>query len=251
MRRTFSFSSCSFGGVVFLPPVVFLQCFPGHVRYFLFLCGLLVIVSLVFSCFIYFFSVLSGVCCVTVLRPPSFLWVLSSPPWVPPLFFCLCFVFLYCLCFSPVLVISTPAFASAVLGLGSVLGVATAPVVPSVAPPFFRPFVSAPRFQLAAVPDAPSSLCLRFSACCGYGCFVFIPISACCGFYCSFRFGAAPAILLDEGSLDVVPRGPVATLPCVYARFLSYGLSQVAFVYHRFVFSGCGLSLCVSSSCFV
>ena len=36
----------------FLPTVLFLQCFPDFVRCFLFLCVLLVIVSLVFSCFV-------------------------------------------------------------------------------------------------------------------------------------------------------------------------------------------------------
>ena len=32
-----------------------------------------------------------------------------------------------------------------------------------------------------------------------------------------FTVGAAPAVLLDEGSLDAVPRGLVAALLCVYA----------------------------------
>ena len=98
----------------------------------------------------YFFSVLSGVCSATVLHPPSFLWGLSSPPRVPPLFFGLRLIFLYCLCFSDVLVISTPSpgFASAVLELGAVLGVATAPVVPAVAAPLYRPFVSTPHFRM-------------------------------------------------------------------------------------------------------
>ena len=36
---------------------------------------------------------------------------------------------------------------------------------------FFHPFVSAPSFPHAAVPAAPCSLSLRFSACCGYGWF--------------------------------------------------------------------------------
>ena len=86
---------------------------------------------------------------------------------------------------------------------------ATAAVAPSSLPP---------RFPHAAVPAAP------------------------------FAFGEAPAVLFDVGSPDAVPWGLIAVLPCVYARFLSYGLLQVAFVYRRFVSSGCGLSLCVSSS---
>ena len=124
-------------------------------------------------------------------------------------------------CFSPVLVISTPppGLPSAVLGLGSVLGVATAPAVPAVAPTLFCHCVSALRFPLAAVPAAPSSLPLRFSACCGYGCSFqsssTFPHAAAPA--APFAFGAAPAVFLDEGSPDAVPRGPIAALPCVYA----------------------------------
>ena len=123
-----------------------------------------------------------------------------------------------------------PGFPSTVLGLGSVLGVALAPAVPSVAPPLFRPFVSAPRFPHAAVLTAPSSLPLRFSACCGYGCSfqssVFLHAAAPATPYslhprfphaaapaAPFAFGAAPVGFLAEGSLDAVPQGPVAALP--------------------------------------
>ena len=162
---------------------------------------------------------------------------------------------------------SPPGFPSAVLGLGSVLGVATAPMVPAVAPPLFRPFVSASRFPHAAVPAAPSSLPLRFSACCSYGCSfqssprfphaaaLAVPSSLhprfphAAALAASIAFGAAPAVFLAEGSPDAVPWGLVASLPCVYARFLSMGFRWLdAFVYDRFVSSGCGHSLGVSSS---
>ena len=117
------------------------------------------------------------------------------------LFLGLCFVFLHCFCFSPVLVISSPplGFPSAVLGLGFVLGVALAPMVPDVAPPLFRPFVSAPRFPHAAILAAPSGLHPRFL----HAAVLAAP----------FAFGAAPAVFLSEGSLDAIPRGPAAALP--------------------------------------
>ena len=164
--------------------------------------------------------------------------------------------FLICLCFSPVLVISPPPpFVSDALGFDSVLGVATSHAVPAVAPPFFRSFVSAPSFLHAAVPAAPCSLSLHFSAYCGYGWFFrsSSEFSACCDYGChflsssafppaaapaatsslhsrfphaatlaaSFSFDAAPAVFLAEGSPVAVPWGPVAAFPNVYARFLS------------------------------
>ena len=70
-----------------------------------------------------------------------------------------------------------------------------------------------------------------FSVCCGSSCsFQSSAFSACCGFGCSFlssssafphaaapadpfAFAGAPAVLLDVGSPDAVPRGPVTAIP--------------------------------------
>ena len=214
-----------------------------------------------FHLFVSFFSVLSDVSSATVLRLPSFPWGFSSPPRVPHFFFGLRFIFLYCLCFSPVLVISPPppAFASDVLGFISVLGVASAPAVLAVAPPFFHPFVSATRFPHAAVQAAPCGLSLCFSACCGYDWFLrsSSAFSACYGFpflsylvfppaaalaapsglrphfshaatpAAPFAFGVAPAVFLAEGSPVAVPQGLVAAFHCIYAHFLLSGFCRM------------------------
>ena len=153
MRCT-SRSSCSFGDVVFLPTVLFLQRFSDFLRYFLFLCDLLVIVSWGSSCFCFFLFCTFG--CLRFTCPASYFfpWGLfpsslgSAPLLRHPLRFPIC------LCFSPVLIVSPPpppAFVLDVLGFVSVLGVATSPVVMAVAPPFLSSFCS----------------CSVFSACCG------------------------------------------------------------------------------------
>ena len=136
----------------------FLQCFPDFVRYFLFLCDLLVIVSSVSPVLFRSFLCLRCFRCdcpvSSLLSMGLFQSSSSSAPILQhPLNFPIC------LCFSPVLVISLPP----AFGFDSVLGVTTSPAVPAVVPPFFRPFVSASSFPHAAVPSAPCSLSLRFS----------------------------------------------------------------------------------------
>ena len=171
---------------------------------------------------------------------------LSSPR--VPHFFGRLLVLLFCLCFSPVLCVSTPptGFPSAVVRLVSVHGVAAAPAVLVVAPPLSRPL------RLLYTPIlrfiCSGSFCIRsaFSAYCGYGC-SFQSFSA---FFRMLRlrlllpiflhvfpqphaaalaspsslpprfplaeaptapcaFGAAPINLLVDGSPTAVPRVPV------------------------------------------
>ena len=143
-----------------------------------------------------------------------------------------------CLCFSPVLVISPPppppAFTLDVLGFDSVIRVATS-AVPAVAPPLFRPFVSVPGFQLAAVPAAPYSLSLHAVATAGS--FGLPPRSSFCGYGCpflsssAFPHAASPATPFAFGTAPViflaVPRGSGASIPCVYTRFLSSGFRRM------------------------
>ena len=88
----------------------FLQSFPSFARYFPFLFDLLVIVSSVFFGYVFLFcafrSLLSGFPVSSLLPLGPF----SSPPQFPQHFFGRLLVFLYCLCFSPVLGISAPCF---------------------------------------------------------------------------------------------------------------------------------------------
>ena len=269
MRRTFSFSSCYFGVVVSLPPVVFLQCFPGFVRYILLLCNVLVMVSSVFSCFVFF--LFCALRCFQCNCPASSLVPLglfqsfsgSAPLLRTPLRLPVLFLLLS----GPDISFPPHGFPSTVLGLDSVLGVALTPLVPAVAPPLFCPFVSAPRFPHTAVPAVPSSLPLRFYACCGYGygcsfqsssafppaaapaapsnlppCFPHAAAPA-----APFTFGAAPAVFLAEGS-PVAASGSSCCASLSLCLFPIDGLLPNAFVYHRFVSSCCSLSLGVSSS---
>ena len=121
----------------FLPTVVFLQCFPDFVRYFLFLCVLLVIVSSVFSCFVSVFLCFSlfmvRLSCVflTSLRafPVLFEFLIFSAASAS-------FSYLSFLLSSSGILSSSSCFHRIFWGL-IVLGVAISPAVPAVAPPFF------------------------------------------------------------------------------------------------------------------
>ena len=132
--------------------MVFLQCF-------FFLCNLLVTISSVSP--VLFLSFLGfreyPVRLSVSLRSFGAFPVSSSAPLLRPLLRLPVFSLLLSVL---VLSLPPPGFPSAILGLGSVLGVATAPAVQAVASPLFCPFVSASTH--AAVPAAPSSLSLHF-----------------------------------------------------------------------------------------
>ena len=202
--------------------------FSGLWSLFLFLYDLLVIVFSVFSCFVFFLFCAFG--CLQCDCPASSFVPLgldqSSSGSAPLLRTPLCLPVLFLLLSSPGHLFSWFSIGCSGVrfcswGCSCSCG---------VAPPFFRPFVSAPHFPHAAVPAAPSSLPLRFSACCGYGCSfqsssAFLHAAApaapsslnprfphAAAPAAPFAFGAAPAVFLAEGSPDVVPRGPVAAL---------------------------------------
>ena len=94
-----------------------------------------------------------------------------------------------------------PGFPLAVLGLSSIHGVTTAPAVPAVAPPLFRPFAAAVPSDLLVVSSAPAPFVSAPR-------FLHAAVLA-----APFAFGAAPGILLDEGYPDAVPREPDAAVP--------------------------------------
>ena len=233
MRRTFSFSSCSFSIFVFLPPMVFLRCFRGFVCYFLFLCVLLVIVSSVFSCFVFFlFSAFGCLQCNCLASSVVPLGLFQSSGCAPLLRTPFRLSVLFLLLSSPGHLFSS-WFSIGCSGVSfcSWGCIALATAVLAVAPPLFCLFVFAPRFPHAAIPATPSSLPLCFSACCGYGCSFqsssAFPHAAALAAPSSlhprfphavtlatlFAFGAGHAVFLAVGSPDAVPWGPVAALP--------------------------------------
>ena len=143
---------------------------------------------------------LSGVYRVTVLRLPEFLWGLSSPPRVPPLFFRPRFVCLYCF----LLLLSSPGH----LHSSSWSSIGCSGVR-------FCSWGCYCSCGSSCCSNFVLSLCIcsAFSACCGSGCSfqsssaffcllrlwlllpVFINISACCGSSCSFRFWCSSCCL--------------------------------------------------------
>ena len=128
MRRTFLFSSCPFGVIVFLPPVVPCGVFQDLFAIF-FSCAISWSWSPQFSSVLFFlFCIFEIIQCVC---PASFLVTVEPFPELLG-FFWHFLLFLCCPCFSPVPYVSTPptGFPSDAMGLVSVPRVAAAPSVP-------------------------------------------------------------------------------------------------------------------------
>ena len=131
MRRPFMFF-LFFQHCVFLPTVLFLQCFPDFVHYFLFLCVLLVIVSSVFSSFVFVFLCFRM---FTVCLSCVFLTSLGAFRVLFGIRFIFLFVFASLQFWLSLLLLLL--FHRIFWGFDSVLGVANSPAVPAVALPFF------------------------------------------------------------------------------------------------------------------
>ena len=265
MRRTFSFSFCSFGVFVFLPwwfPDAFSElCF-------LFSCAISSssspqILRFCFS-FLYFqdFAVRLSAFFLVAVQP-------FSSRQLPHLFFGLLLVLLYCLCFSPFVSVSAPptGFSFGCYGVGFCSWGCCGSYGSSCCSTFVLSFAatlsSAPPFRLlwlqlyplsfflisrswlllpvslcvfphAAAPAAPSRLPPCFSTCLRLQ--LLLPV-----FLSVFHWlrllpalcGVAPVALLVADYPDVVPRGSCfCASQCFYSLFLS-GLSQVSLVFHH------------------
>ena len=265
MRHPFSFSSCSFGVVVFRPslfsPVFSGLCFlfSFHVRSL----GHRLLGFLLFSFFPFCaFGIFPCDYPASSLVPLG----LSGPLRVPPFFFGLLLVFLFCLCFSPVIVVSPPPPGWQRLLWGSLL------------------FLGLPLLmRLPLLPTFVSSfaLCSTFSAYCGSGCSfqsslrffrmlrlrlvlpvffscfrilrlcqllpVFLPVSAYCGSDCFFRFGVSPAVFFRR-VLRVRFLGVSSCCASLcfcsfhsYFFFFFFFFCAGCFAFHRFVLRLCHL----------
>ena len=100
-------------------------------------------------------------------------------------------------------------------------------------------------FLHAAAMAAPSSLPPRFRI---LQLRLLLPVFIHIFLMLRFAFVASPAVFLAEGSPDAVPRGSGCCASLSLCSIPIDGLSPNAFVYHRFVSSGCDLSLGVCPS---